>query len=341
MLVDMALSTNWMSKRFAQAVTTQGRRRDVAKTNIDWSELVWNPTTGCTPISPGCKHCYAKAMHARLAAMGQPKYARPFEEVVFHYDTLTLPIRWHEPRRIFVDSMSDLFHDDLTHEQIAAVYGVACICRQHTFQICTKRPGRAAQWHEWARTYAPDDGGTGPARAMFDAICCSPASFPESYDVDGPPLDDEWPPPNVHLIASCEDQRRADERIPLLLQCPAAVRGVSLEPLLGPIDLTHIDAEAAGHADYCVINAVTGRQSDMGRPCPDVPSLQWVIVGCESGPGRRPCEIDWIRDIVRQCRSAGTPCFVKQVSLGGKVSSKPWQWPLELRVRMFPGERWN
>jgi protein gp37 len=306
--------------------------------SIEWTDVTWNPTTGCTPISPGCKHCYAKAMHERLTAMGLAKYAGPFSEVVFHDEALTIPLRWYGPRRVFVDSMSDLFHDDVTHEQIAAVYGVACICRQHTFQICTKRPGRAAQWHEWARTYAPDDGGTGPARAMFDAICCSPASFPESYDVDGPPLDDEWPPPNVHLIASCEDQQRADERIPLLLRCPGAVRGVSLEPLLGPIDLgAEYLATKLGSYPFPMLERENRTKL--------IDLLDWVIVGCESGPGRRPCEITWILDIVGQCRSAGVPCFVKQIEIvesnsRTRVSKDPRGWPEQLRVRMYPGERW-
>ena len=130
-----------------------------------------------------------------------------------------------------------------------------------------------------------------------------------------------FPLPNVWLGVSTENQETANERIPLLLQTPAAVRFVSAEPLLGPIDFTHLDADAAGSREFCQINALTGRQTDMGRPCADLPSrLDWIIVGGESGPGARGCHVSWIRSIVNQCREAKVACFVKQ------LGAKPLNW---------------
>lgn len=303
-----------------------------ATTGIQWTDRTWNPIRGCSPVSPGCAHCYAARQARRMSGPGGAyeglvtSTGKWTGSVSFVASKLLEPITWSKPRRVFVNSMSDLCHSGVSLEVLVKIWAVMRATPRHTYQILTKRPESLAMTR--SKQFA----------GLLELESERLAERMQWCHADG---DGSFPLSNVHEITSCENQAWAAKRIPWILGSSAIVIGVSLEPLLGPIDLTHIDAESAGHPTMSCVDALTGGQSDMGRPCPDVPSLQWVIVGCESGPGRRPCELDWIRDIVRQCRSAGVPCFVKQVSLGGKVSSKPWQWPLELRVRMFPGERWN
>jgi protein gp37 len=286
-------------------------------------------------------------MHKRLTAMGQTKYSRPFEEVVFHDDTLTLPLRWHGPRRVFVDSMSDLFHEDVTVDEIADVFAVIRACPQHTFQIATKRPKRyrdicLARWDKASETFEELVAEKSDQMAARMGWCHA-----------DPAGDAAWPPPNMHLLVSCEDQHWAGIRVPIALQCPAAVRGVSLEPLLGPIDLTNLSVSTpTGIEQWDALES----EYDDELGC-DGPKLDWVIVGCESGPKRRDCDWRWQASIVDQCRRADVPVFVKQISvdvgIGGglpyhrkwltRVSKDPNEcggWPRELRVRMYPGERW-
>lgn len=340
------------------------------ETSIEWTDATWNPVTGCTKVSAGCKHCYAETVAGRFWAKQYPPNAdgspRRFTDVRCHPERLEEPLRWRKPRRVFVNSMSDLFHEDVPDEFIAAVFGVMAACPQHTFQALTKRPERMLEWfrqsaldvidpgrpHYWLRHSAAAYLGDG-SEADLDRWC------DRLWDLGGPEADAPWPLPNVWLGVSCEDQPRADERIPLLLQTPAAVRFVSLEPLLGPITLrflqpgdppTEIDALAGTHGVLRPHRGTCDR-------------LNWVIVGGESGPGARPCDLAWIRSIVQQCREAGAACFVKQLGAKPyevtsdkeypgrnvhrvtirrnlKVTSNggaPAEWPEDLRVREFPG----
>lgn len=312
----------------------------MADTNISWTDAVWNPTSGCAEVSPGCKNCYAKVMHKRLTAMGAAKYTQPFHQPVFHPDALAIPLKWRKPRRIFTNSMSDLFYDSFSNEQIAAVFGVMAATPQHTYQVLTKRPERALKWFEWLRKIAED------LNRADDFVVQQAA-----YDL----LDDEfpleldtfrvfpWPLPNVHLLVSCEDQQRANERIPLLLQCPAAVRGLSLEPLLGPIDLRQLnDGSWYDREGAECYNALRGNAyyRDGEHGLSGGPVANWVIVGAESGPKRRPCDIEWIRSLRSQCEEAGVPLFVKQLSIDGKVVTELDRFPSDLQIRMFPGDKW-
>lgn len=257
-------------------------------TGIEWTDVTWNPVRGCARVSPGCENCYAERMAHRFSGAGRPydgltvlgKHGPRWSgRARFVAEMLDAPSRWLGPRRVFVNSMSDLFHDDVTDEQIGSVFAVMASSRRHTFQILTKRPMRM---QDWILRFARE-----PMR-------------------------------NVWLGVSCEDQQRANERVPLLLKTPAAVRFVSAEPLLGPIDFNS-----------------TGK-------------LDWVIVGGESGAGARECRTQWIDSIVRQCKVTGTPCFVKQLgsaviqdgerrakrdAKGGDMD----EWPHGLRVRQFPG----
>lgn len=224
---------------------------------IEWTDETWNPVTGCDRTSPGCDNCYALTLAKRLKAMGQPKYQRdgdprtsgPGFGLTMHPQVLDQPLRWRKPRHVFVNSMSDLFHQGVTDEFIYSVWAKMSVTPRHTYQVLTKRPQRMAAWME----KAVERWGSGQLCVL----------------------------PNVWLGTSIEDDRytfRADH----LRNTPAAVRFLSLEPLLGPL------------------------------PSLDLTGIDWVIVGGESGPGARPMHPDWARDIRDRCQAAGVAFFFKQ-----------------------------
>lgn len=191
-------------------------------TKIEWTDEVWNCVTGCDKVSQGCKNCYAgRLAETRLKHLAEYKDGF-FGNVQIHPDRLSRPLKWNKPRMIFVNSMSDLFHPDAPFEFIAAAFGIMAACPQHTFQILTKRPEKALEWFEWVRNQG---------HAMDIPFIIS-KNMPVDIGID------DWPLPNVWLGVSVENQQTADERIPLLLKCPAAIRFVSAEPLLGPIDFS-------------------------------------------------------------------------------------------------------
>ena len=323
----------------------------MADTTIEWATKVWNPLRGCSRVSEGCRHCYAERMAARFSGAGQPYEGlvrqtdggpRWTGEVRFIAEKLGEPLRWRGPERVFVNSMSDLFHEKVTDEQIAAVFGVMAACPQHTFLVLTKRAERMRQWFEWVRT---------AERGRWDGTVIHYAERmlggAISPSIPGVPL------PNVEIGVSVEDQPTADERIPHLLATPAARRIVSLEPMIGPVDL---DDERDWLTPLHLL-PVEGAIGDV--PCavsttsagvPRHPALDWVIVGGESGPGARPFDLAWIRSIVQQCRVTGVPCFVKQLGarpvdasgdllLKSRKGADMSEWPLDLRVREFPEAR--
>ena len=227
-------------------------------TKIEWATDSWNPITGCTPISEACTNCYAKRMaETRLRGrFGYPE-DEPFK-VILHPERLEEPFGWRKPRRVFVCSMSDLFHEDVPDEFICRVIAaIALTPLKHTFLILTKRPQRM---HEFILGLPQRD-----------------HTFRLWVAAGG-----EWPLSNLWLGVTAENQARADERIPVLLQIPAAKRFVSVEPMLGPVDLSYF-----------------------------INSLDWVICGGETGPGARPMHPDWVRSIRDQCRESGTPYFFK------------------------------
>lgn len=250
-------------------------------TTIEWTDATWNPVTGCDRVSPGCDNCYALAMARRLKAMGSAHYQNdgdaltsgPGFGVTMHHDALSLPLRWKKPRRVFVNSMSDLFHPDVTTAFIASVFDVMAQCPQHTFQVLTKRPKRMAQLARAAL-----NGGHG-----------------------GYPLANVWLGTTVETDAYLW-------RIDAIREIPAAVRFLSIEPLLGDlgaIDLTGID---------------------------------WVIVGGESGRQARPMAYEWAASIRNQCLEQGVPFFFKQWgeynAIGAKVGKK-------LSGRELNGHTWD
>ena len=293
----------------------------MSKSSIEWTDDTWNPVSGCTRVSAGCDNCYAVTMTKRLEAMGQEKYSGlvnigkgHFNGVVkAHEDALTIPLKAKKPRRYFVNSMSDLFHRDVPLEFIDKVFAVMALCPQHTFQILTKRPERMA---EYLAGY--HDRNHVEARDFIESL-----GYPRRCYA-------EWPIPNVWLGTSVEDQQAADERIPHLLRCPAAVRFLSCEPLLGPVRFygdcivckrcgtylaDHEEAEwepCDCKCGYYTWNVPIDRASLSHPLDADDDGIHWVIVGGESGPNARPMHPDWARSLRDQCVSAGVPFFFKQ-----------------------------
>ncbi|PSR27617.1 MAG: hypothetical protein C7B46_19330 [Sulfobacillus benefaciens] len=266
------------------------------KTAIGWTDATWNPVTGCSKVSPGCQHCYAEAVSHRYGWTTQP-WTMPHAaaNVQVHPDRLDQPLRWRKPRRIFVNSMSDLFHEAVPDAFLDQVFAIMAMTDRHTYQILTKRPDRMQQYLTNSET----------PRRIADVILHTAPSYP-IYGVRAVDLYNRsiWPLPNVWLGVSVEDQRRADERIPLLLQTPAAVRFVSCEPLLGPVVLTALPFPVPG-GETVAINA-------LHRSSVFAPRIDWVIAGAESGPKARPMDDDWVRSLRDQCQAAGVPFFFKQ-----------------------------
>ena len=267
-----------------------GRHKGIAvgdKSKIEWTEATWNPVAGCSIASPGCHNCYAARMAKRLMAMGREEYRDLVDDqgrwtgvMRALPERLSQPAHWKRGRMIFVNSMSDLFHEHVSDEFIGAVIGVAAFCPQHTFQILTKR---AIVMQRWFHNLALGGEFHWTDSMQYCIHHLQRYSDEPLFRHVSDKADFTWPPKNVWLGVSVEDQRRAVERIPSLLATPAAVRFLSVEPLLGPIDLS-----------------------------PYLHKLDWVIVGGESGPKARPVHPDWVRSLRDQCQAAGVPFFFKQ-----------------------------
>lgn len=284
---------------------------------IEWTDETWNPVVGCTKVSQGCKFCYAKTLHDRrhrAALAGKttaPQYQHPFETVQLMPARLNQPLTWRRPRRVFVNSVSDLFHEAVPDDFLDKIFLVMSLASKHQFQILTKRSERMRQYMSQTR--------------HLNQM--------------------QWPLPNVWLGVSVENEEAASQRIGDLMLTPAAVRFLSCEPLLGPVDLRYI-----------------------GRT-----KVDWVIVGGESGPRARNCNIGFVRDVVRQCQAARVAVFVKQLgahpvcdnmenhdlwpcatvpylesyspqyqgeiaplSLHDAKGGDIEEWPVDLRIREFP-----
>jgi protein gp37 len=296
-------------------------------TGIAWTDATWNPVRGCALVSHGCTNCYAMKQAHRFSGKGGAYEG--LTKMTSHGPTWTgkvrcipelldVPLRWKKPRRIFVNSMSDLFHEDVPESFIDRVFAVMTQCERHTFQVLTKRPQRMRDYvYDWMRR------------------------------------SQSWLTPNIHLGVSVEDQETANDRIPLLLQTPAAVRFISAEPLLEEVTIFSIDGP---------IDSYDG----MASP------LHWVIVGGESGPKARPLDLRWARSIVEQCAMVSVPVFIKQlggvpvmdertwfaqtcllaarnkdkvpagtvpIALRDRAGADPSEWPADLRVQQFPEAR--
>jgi protein gp37 len=290
-----------------------------SKTGIEWTDSTWNPLRGCSRVSEGCRNCYAETMaarfsgpgqpHAGLAVMrnGKPSWTGKVELVEKH---LLNPLKWKpgqpiydattgkrvgndasRPRRIFVNSMSDLFHEDVTDEMRDRIFAVMGLCPQHVFQVLTKRPERMLAYFAkpngfrftWREGYIQNAGYAIKPEGHFALSV--------------------WPLPNVWLGVSVENQAAADERIPLLLQTPAAVRFISAEPLLGLVNLFWPNHYLS--LNRRVVFGQLGKERIYD-------GLDWVICGGESGPGARPMQEDWVRSLLNRCQGTNVPFFFKQ-----------------------------
>lgn len=328
------------------------------KSGIEWTEATWNPIAGCSIVSPGCQNCYAMRQAARIARM-QPenvKYQGVTKvvngnavwtgKVNLDEQTLFQPLDWKKPRYIFVNSMSDLFHESVADFDIARILAVMGLASWHTFQVLTKRPARmAALLNSPNFAEVVED-----ASGEFDSYADERAQQYGHVDVLAR-MQGDWrtqdhtalPMPNVWLGVSVEDQQRADERIPHLLRTPAAVRWLSCEPLLGALNLGPWMAEEApisyrflsryyGAAGFDEKGSQPERKFKLLDPQP----LHWVVCGGESGEGARSMSIEWAAELALQCQAAGVPFFMKQ--LGG-VRDKRGElesFPPALRVREYP-----
>lgn len=313
-------------------------------TRIEWTDVTWNPVRGCSRVSEGCRNCYAERQAARnLPGMKSPITGEPFAvmtpsgprwtgKVELIERKLMEPLHWRKPRRVFVNSMSDLFHEALPDEAIDRVFAVMALCPQHTFQVLTKRPERMRRYFDshHAHGLKKFDDVRKWARLMSSRIA------PEW----------DWPLDNVQLGVSVEDKPTADERVSLILKTPAAVRFVSYEPALGSVDFTRVgigEHLRAGMRDFavstgrdpasvlaeCAIddtpyrNSLTGEWFDGWDYGRDAQKLDWIITGGESGPGARPAHPQWFCDVRDQCQAAGVPFFFKQWGEWAPVEDEP------------------
>ena len=280
------------------------------KTKIQWSNKVWNPVRGCSLVSAGCTNCYAMRDAHRFSGPGYPYEGlthavngRPVwtGKIMLVEDHLLDPLKWKEPSYIFTNSMSDIFHENVPFEYLYRIYAVMVLAKHHTFQNLTKRPDRRKAFlsdpETMIRVYQEAQ--------KIKLVKCG-----------------VWPLPNVWEGVSAEDQKSADERVPILLQTPAALRWVSYEPALGPVDFQGEDANGQERwwlynveSASCILGSSDPSDSSLiGQIVKEKtrPGLDWIVLGGESGPRARPFEIQWARQVIAQAKEAHTPVFVKQ-----------------------------
>lgn len=279
-------------------------------TKIEWTEETLNPVVGCDKVSEGCKNCYAINMANRLQGMpgSKDKYAGTVKrtasglnwtgKVNTHQATLDKLVKPHKPTKWFVNSMSDLFHDDIPFEFIDKVFAAMACCPDDIFQILTKRDKRMLEWFQWKDTSWKREGMQGDQRIRYYA-----------YHLYGKQIESNdwvWPLPNVHLGVSVENNKN-EHRVKNLLLCPAAIHWVSAEPLLSHVDFTDITW------DGILFNALTGVFDLPEIPHPPIQGkIDWIVVGGESGANARPMHPGWVRSIRDQCKDYGVPFLFKQ-----------------------------
>lgn len=341
-------------------------------TAIEWTDETWNVFVGCSKVSEGCRNCYAinqayrnSAIATKMPNPGRMRYYDGLTQkrddrvdwtglVRFVQEALEIPLKWKKPRKIFVNSMSDLFHESVQDEQLDQVFAVIALSLRHTYQILTKRPERMQEYLRSAKN-----------RIRVAAVDLGRTTNTEHEAIESCQWD--WPLPNVWLGTTVENQKATDERIPLLLQTPAALRFLSVEPLIEAVDLTQ--RQLNGNQYNYLLNSWSpcgggARGATAGGRIATLQSaIDWMIVGGESGPGARPFYLDWARSLIQQCQSASVPIFIKQ--LGSNVWDKcpppahlaefglinesycelklrdrkgvdMQEWPERLRLREFP-----
>jgi len=290
--------------------------------NIQWTNETWNPIIGCSKVSAGCANCYAEKMAFRQMMMGNENYEKVVHRIgvaswnhktVFVESALEKPLHWKKPRMIFVCSMGDLFHESVPFEWVDKVFAVMAMCPQHTFQILTKRPERMREYFK-----AKDLFVSGKSRVYEQFRLIRPPG--QKYNCWA---EIEWSSlnvlSNVWLGVTAENQAMADERIPILLEIPAAKRFVSVEPMLEAVDLNRLKC---GYIEHPTNGSHKPVYDDALFSCAGHNGLDWVIVGAESGAKRRECKQEWVNSVWDQCKDAGVPCFVKQVHGDNKTLIK-------------------
>lgn len=321
------------------------------RTGISWTDATWNPVRGCSIVSTGCANCYAMRVAARFSGEGQPYEGLTTRgawngQIRVVREKFDQPLRWARPRRIFVNSMSDLFHSGITFGEKAMIFAVMALASRHTFQVLTKRPDEMLAFmtapgahqlvlHHMDAIAHQIEGEWSKAQLL----ACYAATEAEHQARRA------WPPRNVHLGISAENQETLDARWPLLAQTPAALRFVSAEPLLGEMAIGHLLPDAG----------LRTRTTSAWR---GAPAIDWIIVGGESAQRKaaRSCDVAWIRSIVAECRGR-IPCFVKQLGaniltdqrtrpegeswvwtslIKDRAGADPGEWPDDLRVQEFP-----
>lgn len=302
----------------------------VDRQHLEPAGSTWNPLRArredgkvgwaCVKVSPGCANCYAEALNRRLGT------AEPYtvaglarQEHFLQPNILTAPLHWRAPRRVFLSSMTDVGGDWVTDEQLDQLWAVMALTPRHTYQVLTKRPERLGRYI---------------ARADFHRINAAAQTISGRRDIAVLPTQEHgmvgtaWPLANVWIGTSVENQAMAAERIPQLLETPAAMRFLSCEPLLGPVDVRNWLTY-----DWRPIEP----GEEMGR-------VDWVIIGGESGQGARSMNVEWARSLIDQCFDAKVACFMKQlgrspIGVGPVVNlhgSDLDEWPEDLRVQAFP-----
>jgi len=255
----------------------------MGKSKIDWTDSVWNVVTGCTPAGPGCKNCWAKNFAPRLA--GRFGYPeKPHQfDVTLHLNKIGESKKWKKPRKIFACSMGDLFHAKVPDWFLYRVFDAMIETPRHTYQVLTKRIERVGQFWKQYSAYRVYDHKVRGAGRKRDQVL-------------------EWPE-HIWIGTSTENQAMADKRIPILLSIPAAIHFVSVEPMLEEIDIAQAQYDCGYFGDRF--------------------DIDWIVCGCESGPGRRPFDIEWARALKSQCIESKTPFFFKQMQVGNKVVKMP------------------
>ncbi|EHN09607.1 Phage protein [Patulibacter medicamentivorans] len=305
------------------------------RTGIQWTDATWNPVTGCSKVSPGCANCYAETVAKRFPEkFTDDGTFRPWtpentgHNVLLHPDRLDQPLRWTRPRMVFVNSMSDLFHDDVPAEFIAEVFAVMAAAPTHTFQLLTKRPERmqAVVGSPLFRNVV---------EAKLAALIRGGAAAPPDY------LAGTWPLLNVWLGVSIENRRYVD-RADVLRATPADVRFISAEPLIGPVVYDRWTGDPGHQVHGSWLDVYDGPQLDLTN-------IDWLIVGGESGPDARTMDLAWVRALRDACAASGTAFFMKQLGtrlaagLASRKGDDPDEWPEDIRVRQMPDlyrQRW-
>jgi protein gp37 len=332
-------------------------------TKIQWTDATWNPVRGCSVVSEGCRHCYAMGVAARFSKPGEPyaglarfsakrKLPQWTGKVATVPEHFADPLRWVRPRRVFVNSMSDLFHEELPFPVIAGLLGIMGAATAHTFQVLTKRPVRALEFHRWLASH-----GQGHAATVARAAWYAERLLADAHDVGRGAaararcMVATWPFPNVWIGVSVEDQDSADNRIHPLLEIPAAIRFVSYEPALGPVEWhpSWFGAVPDGRGGWSTVERSEAKV--WGRR-PTVPGIDWLIAGGESGRDARACDVAWLRAARDAASAYGAACFIKQLgadpythdvadaaallALRDPKGGNPAEWPADLDVREWP-----